>query len=344
MAKQQDSYRDIISDINKRQFAPIYILMGEESYFIDEITDLLQNTVLSNDEKDFNLSLFYGADANIDIVANVCRRYPVMSEYQLVMLKESQTLHDAKNQLEKLASYAAHPVKSTILVIVFKGDVIKTTSKLIKETIKSSGVVFESSKVKEYQLETIISDYCRKKNIQIDDKSKAILKDYIGTDLKRLFGEIDKLIVAIGDKSHIITPDDIERNIGISKDFNNFELIKSLAVRDYSKAMLIINYFEKNPKQNPTQMTIALLFNFFSNLTMAYFAPDKSEQGLMHQLRFKSTFALNDIKTALPKYNYMACMKIISYIREFDTKSKGINSMQKEYSLLKELIFKIFTA
>ena len=288
--------------------------------------------------------MFYGADANIDVVANVCRRFPVMAERQLVMLKEAQTLHDAKNQLEKLQSYASNPLKSTIFVITYKGEALKSTSKLLKETIKNNGVVFESVKVKEFQLESIISDYCNSRKIQIDNKSKSILKDYIGTDLKRLFSEIDKLIVAIGGDCKIICPEDIERNIGISKDFNNFELVKALAQRNYSKAMQIINYFEKNPKQNPVQKTIPLIFNFFSNLLLAYFSPDKSEQGIMNQLRLKSTYALTDIKIALPKYTYMACIKIISNIREFDTKSKGINSAQKEFELLKELIFKIFTA
>lgn len=344
MAKQQYTYNEIITDIRKKQFAPIYVLMGEESYFIDEISELLQNNVVSEEEKDFNLSIFYGADANVDVVTNVCRRFPVMAERQLVMLKEAQTLHDAKNQLEKLQSYASNPVKSTVLVVTYKGEAIKVTSKLLKETIKNNGVVFESAKVRDHQLETIISNYCSSRKIQIDNKSKSILKDYIGTDLKRLFSEIDKLIVAIGSGTRTICPEDIERNIGISKDFNNFELIKALAQRDYSKAMQIINYFEKNPKQNPVQKTIPLLFNFFSNLLLAYFSPDKSEQGILQQLRFKSSYALSDIKIAMPKYNYLACIKIISNIREFDTKSKGINSAQKEFELLKELIFKIFTA
>lgn len=344
MAKSQSPYKDIVAEIRKKQFAPIYVLMGEEPYFIDEITELLQKLVISEDEKDFNYTSLYGADSNIEMVINAARRYPVMAERQLVILKEAQTLHDSKNQLEKLTAYATHPVKSTVLVVVYKGEPLKSTSKFIKETVKNGGVVYESAKVKDYQLDAIIKDYCSGKKIAIDDKSRVLLKDYIGTDLKRMFSEIDKLIVAIGDKTKSITPEAIERNIGISKDFNNFELIKALATRNYAKALQIIDYFENNPKQNPTILTVTLMFNFFSNLLLAYFSSDKTEQGLMNQLRLKSSYQLIDIKTALPNYNYMVCMRILSAIREFDAKSKGIGSMQKEYPLLKELIFKVFTA
>lgn len=344
MAKTvQSSYNELITNIRKREFAPVYFLMGEEPYFIDSVTDLLQNYVIPEDERDFNLSTFYGNDSSIDAVINASRRFPVMSDRQMVILKEVQTLHDAKNQLEKLDSYLQHPVKSTILVVIFKGDTVKQTSKFVKSIIKCGGVVFESSKVKEWQLDPIINDYCSSRKIRIDNKSVAMLKEFIGTDLKRLFGEIDKLVVASGTNS-IITPELIERNIGWSKDFNNFELVKSIAYKNYEKAIKIIDYFERNPKQNPTIVTAIVLFNYFSNLLLAHYSQDKSDNGLMQQLRLKSSYSLNDIRPGLSNFSARKCINIIKHIRDFDCKSKGIGSMQKEYPLLKELMYNIFTA
>ena len=344
MAKQtQSPYNSILADIRKKKFAPIYILMGEEAYFIDELTNALQELVIPEDERDFNQTILYGADATMEMVTNTARQFPVMTEKQLVMLKEAQTLHDAKRQLEKIAPYAANPVMSTVLVITFKGDSLSATSKLIKETTKAGGVVFESKKIQEWQLESMIKDYCKEHSIKIDTKSAAILGEFIGTNLKRLFSEIEKLMVSLPSDSRVITPELIERNIGFSKDFNNFELIKAIASRNYAKTMQIVDYFESNPKQNPVIVSTSMVFNLFSNILLAHYAPDKSDNGLMAQLRVKFPRQLEDIKAGMRSYNARRAISIISAIRELDCKSKGINSQQKDYSLLKELVYKIFT-
>lgn len=344
MAKKADaqkSFSQLVADIRKRQFAPIYLLSGEEAYYIDEITGLLQNLVVDEDARDFDMQIFYGADADIDTIISSARRFPVMSDRQLVMLKEAQSMPDARRQLEKLAAYTAHPVPTTVFVIAFKGDTLKATSELVKKALANGGVIFESAKVRDYNLRTVIFDHCRDAKISIDEKSAEMLAAAIGTDLSRLFSEIEKLTIASGERR--ITPDAIERNIGISKDFNNFELIAAIAAKDYTKAERIINYFERNPKQNPCVVTNTMIFNFFSNLMLAYYSPDRSDRGLMKQLNFTNVYRLKDIKQAMPLYSARKCMAIIHAIREFDCRSKGIGSMQKDYSLLRDLIFKIFT-
>lgn len=335
------SFTQILADIRKRQFAPIYLLSGPEGYFIDRIAEALQTLVVSEDAKDFDLTLVYGADTNGASVANEARRFPMMGEKTLVILREAQAMHDAKNQIEKLASYAAAPAPSTVLVIAWKGEPLKASSALVKNTIKNGGVVFESQKPKEWQLEKYLEDYCRDKNIRIDHASVALLVSSIGNDLSRLFGETDKLLIASGGEP--ITPALIEKNIGISKDFNNFELVAALSQRNYPKAMQIVSYFEGNPKANPTIVTATVLFNFFSNLLLAHYAPDKSERGLMAQLKFHSPYQLTDINRALPMYKAGNCIRIIHAVREFDCRIKGIGSVEKDYDLLKELIYKIFT-
>lgn len=344
MAKQEhSSYNEILKNIRNKQFAPIYLLMGEEPYFIDELTDRLQETVVAEDERDFNQTILYGADTSIETVINASRRFPVMAERQIVLFKEVQSAADAKRNIEKLLPYASNPSRATVLVITFKGDVLSASSGLVKEIKKNGGVVFDSAKVKDWNLDGYIKSYCKEKSLNIDDKSVAILREFIGNDLKRLFGEIDKLIVSLPANSRDITPDLIERNIGFSKDFNNFELIRALINRDYAKSMQIVDYFERNPKQNPVVVTITTLFNFFVNILLAHYSQDKSDNGLMQQLRLKSSYALKDIKPGMAIYSAKKVIFIIEAIRELDCKSKGINSMQKDYSLLKELIYKIFT-
>jgi DNA polymerase-3 subunit delta len=265
----------------------------------------------------------------------------MMAQKTLVMLREAQGMRDAKSEVAKLEAYFAHPTDTTVFVLTWKGDPFKSTNALVKAALKNGGVIFESQKPKDWQLDTLISDYCSSKQISIDHKSVELLKDSIGNDLKRLYSEIDKLLIATSGAP--ITPEVIERNIGISRDFNNFELTRALSVRDYNKAMQIVNYFERNPKQNPAIVTAALLFTFFSNLMLAHYAPDKSDKGLMTQLKFHTSYQLTDVKPALKRYSALSCMRIIHAIRDYDRKSKGVGSLQKEFPLLKELIYKIFT-
>ena len=346
MAKKSTgpSFREVMTSIKKGQFAPVYLLMGEEAYYIDELTRALENNVVDEENRDFNSIVYYGADADIGSIIASAQQYPVMSERQLVLLKEAQTMDKAKSQLDKLASYVVRPNATTVLGVVYKGDSLSATSQLMKSLKDSSAVVFRSEKLKDYQLPGPITDYCASKGFGIDDKAVSLLCDYIGDPLSKLFGEIDKLILACGKDVKRITPDLIERNIGISKDFNTFELINALSRKDYHKSIRIVDYFSKNPKQNPGVMIVATLFGFFSKLFIATVTKDKSDASLQAALDLKSSYGLKEYRTALQYYNARMALAAIHSLREYDAQSKGIGSMQNEYELLKELIFKIFTA
>ena len=346
MAKQTTgpNFRQVMTSIMKKDFSPVYILMGEEAYYIDQLAKALENNVVAEEDRDFNSVIFYGSDAEIGKVIGAAQQYPVMADRQLVMLKEAQTMTQAKSQLDKLASYVAHPNPTTVLAIVYKGDALPATSALLKKAKEADCVVFRSDKLRDYQLAGPINDYCASKGIGIDEKAVNLLCDYIGNPLSKLFGEIDKLIVAAGKDLKRITPDLIERNIGISKDFNTFELVKAMSHKDYPKAMLIVEYFSRNPRQNPGVMIVATLFSYFSKLFIATVTRDKSDASLMAALELKNQYALRDYRDGLRFYNARQALAAIHALREFDAQSKGIGSMQNEFELLKELVFKIFTA
>lgn len=344
-ASKELSYRDVLDRIKKREFAKVYLLMGEEPYYIDLIVDALEQTVVQEDNKAFDQLVFYGADSDLDMVLANARQYPVMGDRQLVILKEAQTMANFKSQLDKLAAYVGNPNSQGMFVLAYKGDNLAATSSLMKAAAKAgdSVVVFKSAKVRDYQLGGPIKDYCRSKKIGIDEDAVHILVEYIGNSLQKLFGEIDKLIVGAGPGAQRITAAMVEENIGISKEFNNFELTKALSTKDYPKTLRILDYFRKNPKNNPSVMTTAVLQKFFSQLVVAHFSQDKSDRGLMEVLQLKSPYALREIRDGLNMYSPRQSMAAISALREFDCKSKGIGSLQNEYDLQQELIFKIFT-
>lgn len=344
-ASKELTYRDVLDSIKKRNFAHVYLLMGEEPYYIDLIVDALEQSVVSEDNKAFDQLVFYGADSDIDVVIASAQQYPVMGDVQLVILKEAQTLAGNKTQLDRFASYLFQPNQKGILVIAYKGDTLAATSALMKAAAKAgdSVVVFKSPKIRDYQLSGPIKDYCRMKKIGIEEPAVQILIEYIGNSLQKLFGEIDKLTVAAGPGAQRITAAMVEENIGISKEFNNFELTKAIATKDYPKTLRILDYFRKNPKNNPTVMTTAILFKFFSQLMVAHYTADKSDRGLMEALQLKTPYALKDVREGLARYTPRQTMAAVSALRDFDCKSKGIGSLQNEYDLQRELIFKIFT-
>lgn len=316
--------------------------MGEEDYYIDKIAETLESSVIPEEEKDFNYTVFYGADSDVLQVVSRSQQYPVMAERQLVMLKEAQTLFHAKTNLEKLSSYINNPNQTTVLVITYKGEALAATHPLVKSLAKGEGIIFKSERIRDYMLPAKVGDYCRGQKVGIDDKAIALLCNYIGGPVSKLFGEIDKLIVASGE-THRITPELIEAIIGISKEFNTFELIKAISVRNFETAMRITDYFSRNPKQNPGVMVVSMLFNYFSKLFIASISRDKSDMGLMTELDLKSSYALTDYKNGIRNYSAKSIDAIIHAIRQHDVQSKGIGSNQNEFDLLKELIFKIFT-
>lgn len=326
----------ICNAAKKKKFVPIYLLMGEESYYIDHITDAILENALSEEEKDFNLSIFYGLDADVKNVIATCKRYPVMSEYQVVIVKEAQLMAD----IDTLQHYVNNPLKSTILIVCNKNGNIKAPETLKLSKASDDVLIFESKKLNENNIGSVITDFVAEKELKISSKSVAMLKDFIGTDLSRLFGEITKLSLIL-QKNAEITPEIIERNIGISKDYNNFELENAIRNKDAVKALTIIEYFEKNPKSNPLVMTVAVLFSFFSNMMLILTSKDRTEAGLMKQIETKSAYRVKLYLEATRYYSAASCFASIGYLREFDTRSKGINSRQNEYQLLRELIFKI---
>ena len=335
--------RKIISDIRKRDCAPVYILMGEEAYYIDLIVDNFEKYYIDEEDRDFNLNVFYGNDADIDYVVGVAQQFPVMSDRKLVILKEAQSMWQAKGQLDKFAPYVSHPSSATVFVIAYKGDSLAATSKLLKAAKDNGAVVFKSPVPRDYELVPCIRDYCASRKVAIDPKAVQLLADYIGAPLSKLFGEINKLIGIKENSDRRITCDDIEKNIGISKDFNNLELLNAVRRRDYPKAVRIVKHFSENPKVNPTPVTTAFLLTFFSNLVIAYYLPDKSDASISAALGLKTSFQLRELKEAMMQYNAAKAVNAIHYLREFDAKSKGIGSVADEYSLLLDMIFKIFT-
>ena len=338
MAKKEISYECICKEIVERKFAPIYILMGEEPFFIDQITDLLIENVLAEEERDFNQSIFYGADADAVSVINAARRFPMMSEYQLIVVKEAQLMRD----IELLNAYAKHPLSSTVLVINYKYKTLDRR-KSLAAAVEKNGILFESKKIPDYKMPGYITGLLQQRSLAIDAKAAQMLSDFLGNDLNRLSKELDKLAIVMAQMgSKRVTPELVERNIGISKEYNNFELIKALATKDVLKANRIAQYFEKNPKTNPLQMTLAVLFNYFSNLLIAYYSKDRSEAGLMAALGLRSAFQLKDYQMGMRHYSAMKVFLSIGEIRKADAASKGVdNASASDADLLKELLYKI---
>jgi len=337
MAKKEFTYEDIIKEIKAKQYKPIYYLMGDEPYYIDLISDYITQNVLTEIEKEFNLTVVYGADVDVATIINAAKRYPMMSEYQVVIVKEAQNI---KN-IDELSYYLQKPLNSTILVICHKHGTLDRRKKLATE-VEKKGVLFDSKKLKDSMLPGFISSYLKRKGIDIEQKSSAMIADFVGADLSRLTGELEKLVITLPAGQKRVTPEQIEKNIGISKDYNNFELKNALIEKDVFKANQIIKYFAENPKTNPIQVTLSLLFNFYSNLMLAYYAPEKSEQGIAQQLGLKTTWQSKDYLTAMRKYNGVKVMQIISEIRNCDAKSKGVgNSSSNDAELLRELVYNI---
>lgn len=329
-------FDQIMKDLKARRFSPIYILMGDESYYIDKISDYIADNVLQPEERDFNMSILFGADTNGSQVADLSRGYPMMSEYRVVIVKEAQNLKG----LEALEKYLDHPVTSTILVLCHKNGTIDRRKKILVKA-ESLGVVFESKKKKDYELPGFIEGYLKLQNATIDNKSAVMMADHIGSDLNRLTSELDKVLISLPENDRRITPEIVERQVGVSKDFNAFELRNAIVQRDVLKANQIINYFDKNPKAGSIFAFLPLLFNYFQNLMIAYYAPVKNdEKAIASFLELASVWGVKDYLVGMRNYSGVKTMHIINKIREIDAKSKGLNNPNTPVGdLMKELIF-----
>ena len=330
------TFDSIMHDLKQRNYLPIYYLMGEESFYIDKISDYIAENVLTPEERDFNMTVMYGTDVTGKDVVEVARRYPMMSEHQVVIVKEAQKL----KWLEPLEKYVEKPLASTILVFCHKYGVADRRKKVYSEMAKV-GVVFESKKLRDRDLIPFIGKYLQARGASIDPKSEQIIADSIGPDLNRLTSELDKVLIALPADDKRVTPEVVERQIGVSKDFNTFELRDAIVNRNVYKANQIANYFDINPKAGSFYQILPLLFNYFQNLIIAFYCPQRgSQEAVAKWLDLKSPWAAKDYMTGMRNYSGMKVMQIISKIREIDAKSKGIdNPYTPSGELMKELIF-----
>ncbi|PTT00753.1 DNA polymerase III subunit delta [Pedobacter sp. HMWF019] len=335
---------DIIKDLKAKKFKPVYLLHGEEPYYIDQIIHYMEEHVLNDMEKGFNQTVLYGKDTDMATILNAAKRYPMMSDYQLVVIKEAQDLKWGKEtegsskEAEFVQSYFEKPLTSTILVLGYKYANFDKRKKLFK-SISKSGLVFQSDPVRDYKLAQWIEELVKEKGYKIAPQAAALMAEYLGTDLSKIANEVEKLMLNISRETTIDT-DLVQRNIGISKEYNVFELQKALAVRDVLKCNQIINYFANNPKANPMVMVMANLNSYFSKILKYHYLPNKSDAA--KELGVNPYF-VKDYETAARTFSLNKTFDIIALLREYDLKSKGVDSSGNttDGELLKELLFKM---
>ena len=329
------TFEEIISNLQKKIYHPIYFLMGEETYFIDKISDYIAENVLTEAEKGFNQTILYGKDIEPHIIMANARRFPMMANQQVIIVREAQNI----KKIEELESYVKNPMNSTILVINYKYKTLdkrKTFPKLLDQ----KGVLFESKKIYDNQLPTWISTYLKHQQYTISPQAAAMISEYLGADLSKVANELDKLIISLPVGSQI-TPDHIEKNIGISKEFNVYELQNALGDRDLLKANRIINYFGANPTNNPVPVVISSLFSYFSKILNYHFLEDKSQNNVASVLQVHPFFVKTYVAAA-KSYNIKKLVEIVSILREFDMKTKGFGNVSASPAdLQREMIYRI---
>ncbi|MBC7720737.1 MAG: DNA polymerase III subunit delta [Pedobacter sp.] len=328
------SAEKIITDFKKKNFKPIYWLEGDEPYFIDEVVNYAEHKILSESEANFNLTIFYGRDANWADVVNACRRYPMFADRQVVLLKEAQHMKD----IEKLEGYLEKPLPSTVLVVGFKEKKLDGRGKMAKLVKKQE--YFFSEKVKDYKLNEWVMGMIKNHGLDITNKALILLVDSIGNDLSRLQNEVEKLVVNLAGRKSI-TDDDIEKYIGISKEFNAFELQDALAKKDMAKAIRIIHYFEANPKAAPIQLILPTLYNYFSKVYSIFGLPDTNERTVA-TLFYNNSFAAKQALQTVNNYGYNGVERILLLLHHYNLRSIGINNgSADDANLMKELVVKM---
>jgi len=329
-------FNQILTDLKNKKFSPVYFLEGEEPYFMDQISDYILENVLTEDEKGFNQTILYGKDLTIDAIMTAAKRFPMMAERQVVVIREAQNI---KN-IEDLVSYIERPLQSTILVINYKYKNIDKRKKLYK-TLQKNGVFFESKPLYDNQIPTWITKYLQSKNFGIDPRAAQLIADFVGSDLQRIVNDLEKVTISMVPGTSIL-PQDVERNIGISKDFNSFELQNALGKKDILKSNRIINYFIDNEKMHPLPVILGTLVNYFRKLLLYHSFENKSNTNEIAQKLGVNPFFLNDYISAARNYNLDKVVVIISMMREYDLRSKGARGGNTENGeLLRELIYKI---
>ncbi|MBL7763624.1 MAG: DNA polymerase III subunit delta [Chitinophagaceae bacterium] len=329
------SAEKILGEWKKGMYKPLYWLEGEESYFIDKVVNFAEHNILNESEAGFNLTVFYGKDADWAAVINACRRYPMFAEKQVVILKEAQQMRD----IEKLEPYVENPLSSTIFVVSYKEKKIDGRTKMAK-LLKEKAVLLPTKKMYENQLPEWTKDLVESKGFTITQKALRLVVDHIGNDLSRIDNEIEKISVNLGKRKNI-TEEDIEEYIGISKEFNVFELQSAIASRDLEKAICIIQYFGANPKAAPIQLILPSLYGFFSKVFMIHGVGTKDEKTISQATGINAYF-IKDYMKAVQTYNYAGVEKILLLLHEYNLKSVGVNSVgNSDAILLKEMVVKI---
>ncbi len=330
------TYEKIMQDLQKKIYQPVYFLHGDEPYFIDKISDHIEKNVLKEEEKAFNQTVAYGKDTDVRNLVSLARKFPMMANHQVIILKEAQDLQ----KIEELVHYLQSPLKSTILAICYKYKKPDKRKKYIK-LIEEKGTLFESKKLYDNKIPAWITGYSKKKGLAISPRAATMLSEYLGNDLTKITMEIDKLSLVIPEGTKSINPSLIEKNIGISKDYNNFELVNALADKNYSKSMAIVHYFGANPKEHPIQLSLVMLFNFFSKVLIYKTLKDKNAQSAAAKLKISPYYLKTHVQAA-KKYPGGKLVKIIHALREYDLRSKGVNNRSvPPGELFKELVFYI---
>ena len=334
------TYESVMHDLQQRKFRPVYYLMGDEPYYIDKISDWIAENVLQPEGRDFDQTILFGSDVNASQIVDAAKRYPMMSEYQVLIVKEAQNV---KN-VEALEKYMKAPMPSTILVLCHKNGTIDGRKREYVKAIQQAGILFESKKLRERDLPGFIERYLKAQKASIDTKSTQMIAEAIGADLSRLTGELDKVLLSLSEQDRRVTPQVVEDQIGVSKDYNAFELRDAIVNRNIEKANRIIKYFDENPKAGGLYALLPMVFNYFQNLMLAFYCPQKgSQEALAKWLDMKSPWGARDYLTGMQNYSGMKVMQIISKIREIDAKSKGLdNPNTPPGELMRELIFFTF--
>lgn len=332
------THEQIIREVRAGNIKPIYYLMGEENYYIDKVADFLVDTLLTPEERDFNLLTFFGSETEIDTIITAAKSYPMNAAHLVVVVKEAQNI----KQLDRLEFYFRQMQPSTVLIFCHKNGTLDRRTK-VATLINKVGVLFESKKLYDSQLPAFVQDYLKRKKLGIDLDACEVISEYIGSDLNRIASELDKLILSLPQGERRVNRDLVLTHIGISKSFNVFELQEAMVAHDVLKANRIIHYFEQNPKENPIQMVLPTLFKFFSRLMLSFYSPDKSEAGLAAWLGIPDWQVRRNIQPAMRIYTGVKVMQILSEIRRTDARSKGIgNTSISNADLMKELVYYIF--
>lgn len=339
MAKTAITYEDIIADVKNRQFKPIYFVYGDETYYIDQIFERFEKDILTDEEKEFNYRLMYGKDIEDtpSVIVDEARQFPMFSDYRLVIVKEAQHI----NNLDMLSLYLDHPSDKTILLICYRSDKVDSRKKIFKD-IAAKGVMYQSKRLYDNQISPWISNYVSKAGFKIDARTSDLLASHIGNKLDRIANELNKLFIILTEqKTNVITPDIIEKNIGISKEFNNFELIKAISTGNVLMANKIIKYFASNPKENPPVVTAIMLFHFFENIMTCLYKRATNVNQIKDVLKVNYYQAL-DIEIAMRTFDSRKCLAAIAIIRDMDARYKGFGGGRvSDYDLLRETVYKI---